>query len=101
MIGVWGIRPPRGLWYHCVVQRPSPIPPCGRSGISLKCCAFRAAYAASYTQSVSHRRCLPALWELAQETLARSFRWCILNAHAANCYADSRSAGDTCKVASC
>lgn len=56
---MWGIRPPRGLWYHFVAQRPSPIPPFGRSGISRKCCAFLAAYAASYTQSVSHRLCLP------------------------------------------
>lgn len=56
---MWGIRPPRGLWYHSVAQRPSPIPPCGRSGISLKCCAFLAAYAASYTQSVSPWLCLP------------------------------------------
>ncbi len=56
---MWGIRPPRGLWYHFVAQRPSPIPPYGRSGISRKCCAFLAAYAASYTQSVSHRLCLP------------------------------------------
>lgn len=98
---MWGIRPHGAYGTTSWHKGPPPSLPIGRSGISRKRCAFLAAYAASYTQSVLPWLCLPPPLEVRSRNAARSFRWWILTAHAAIRGAVCRSAGDSCKVASC